>query len=165
MDDSIPVARNYGTAWPAVTGCCQNYCCPEFAYDERGQRIWKQDNSLSIYTWYIRDVNGFIVSTYDAPFSALSSMAQKELPVYGSNKIGVYNLNASPAAYDYEISDHLGNIRAVVSQNVANLALADVISYADYYPHGGVMKGNAGTTPLQEWIPWAILRTRQGFWI
>ena len=41
--------------------------------------------------------------------------------------------------YDYELSDHLGNVRAVISGIKVN-AQADVLEYADYYAMGGVAR-------------------------
>ena len=42
---------------------------------------------------------------------------------------------------EYEITDHLGNVRATVSHNKADDGEADIKSMQDYYPYGMVMPG------------------------
>jgi RHS repeat-associated protein len=49
-------------------------------------------------------------------------------------------LNKSTGRYAFEITDHLGNVRAVVAKEISS-TLAEVLSYTDYYPHGGVLPG------------------------
>ncbi|MEM9680436.1 MAG: hypothetical protein AAF901_08940, partial [Bacteroidota bacterium] len=51
--------------------------------------------------------------------------------VYGSSRLGTYFVNTSKPAY--ELSDHLGNVRAVIERS------STVIRTADYYPFGLVM--------------------------
>jgi RHS repeat-associated protein len=45
--------------------------------------------------------------------------------------------------YNYELTDHLGNVRAVI-RNYNNAP--DVLSHADYYPHGGTLPGRVGVS-------------------
>jgi RHS repeat-associated protein len=40
----------------------------------------------------------------------------------------------------YEITDHLGNVRATVSSVKIN-GIPEVLSYTDFYPHGGILPG------------------------
>jgi RHS repeat-associated protein len=49
-------------------------------------------------------------------------------------------LNKTTNRYAFELTDHLGNVRAVVAKNASTSAV-DVLSYTDYYPHGGVLPG------------------------
>ena len=68
----------------------------------------------------------------------------KELALYGSGRIGLAQVNASQTNYVYELSDHLGNVRATV-QKESNGSLK-LVSAADYYPFGMLMP-NKTTTP------------------
>ena len=117
-----------------------------YTYDDKGHRLSKTDYSaVSPYAatttiYYIRDAAGSIISVYN---NTTGTMAQAELPIYGKSRIGnAYCQPSSQAIYDYEITDHLGNMRATVSLNNNNTFV--VSAYADYYPHGGVLPGRNG---------------------
>ena len=49
----------------------------------------------------------------------------------GSGRLGVYFKQSN--IYEYELNDHLGNVRAVVALNINNM---EVRMYTDYYPYG-----------------------------
>jgi RHS repeat-associated protein len=55
-----------------------------------------------------------------------------------------------PPQYDFEITDHLGNVRAVVSGAATTIVgterRADIVSLTDYYPFGMVMPGRNFTS-------------------
>jgi len=51
---------------------------------------------------------------------------------YILNSEGRYIVDADSGAYEYNLTDHLGNVRAVVDAN------GDVIQQSNYYPFGGV---------------------------
>ena len=59
-----------------------------------------------------------------------------ESPVYGNSKLGLWlHDEAGTADISFELKDHLGNIRALLSKN------NDQVTYtADYYPFGSVMR-------------------------
>ncbi len=59
-----------------------------------------------------------------------------EHPVYGASRLGIYNRPG--AGIYFEITDHLGNVRAVV-QNSSGL---DIVGQSDYYPGGMLMPGH-----------------------
>jgi RHS repeat-associated protein len=42
------------------------------------------------------------------------------------------------AEYDYEIKDHLGNVRATITKSLTGDSV-EVLNYSDYYPHGGLL--------------------------
>ncbi|MEM7551348.1 MAG: RHS repeat-associated core domain-containing protein [Bacteroidota bacterium] len=83
-----------------------------FEYDDRGFRLYKKtynpDGSLNLTTWYIRDASGNLVSMYE---KAGTEVQQTELPIYASSRVGVENRAQETTMY--EVSDHLGNVRAV----------------------------------------------------
>ncbi|SEN75937.1 RHS repeat-associated core domain-containing protein [bacterium A37T11] len=66
----------------------------------------------------------------------------REKPVYAASRIGVYFKQGNN--YQYELSDHLGTVRAVINLTKLSNGQADVVYYADYYPYGQVLR-SAGT--------------------
>ncbi|WP_163408517.1 RHS repeat domain-containing protein [Flavobacterium ajazii] len=111
-----------------------------FSYNERGQRIKKERfKTSSAYTldnteYYILDLSGNTMAVYNQPNG--SNIVQKDLPIFGLSRLGVYN--RADAISNYEITDHLGNVRAVI-QKVNGTP--DVKSFADYYPFGERLPG------------------------
>jgi RHS repeat-associated protein len=104
-----------------------------FGYDESGIRIRKTDHQHNISTYYVSDLTGNTLATYDNNGGTLQ---QGDIPVYAADRIGVYNRRGN--SYLYELTDHLGNVRVVLNRNKVN-GKADVVSYSDYYPFGSVI--------------------------
>lgn len=111
----------------------------KFFYNERGQRIRKESYSTTTSglllhtTYYVLDLAGNVMSNYHKPNSA-TPIVQTELPIYGINRLGVFVKGTSDYA-NYEIKDHLGNVRAVVKK-VFDVSSPTIHSFADYYPFG-----------------------------
>lgn len=109
-----------------------------FFYNERGQRTKKESYntaspySLSSTDYYIVDLSGNVMSIYNQPNNG--AIVQKDLPIFGLSRLGVYNRASATSAY--EIADHLGNVRAVVSKPSGSLMIN---SFADYYPFGELL--------------------------
>jgi RHS repeat-associated protein len=109
-----------------------------FFYNERGQRIKKESYntaspySLSSTDYYILDLSGNVMSIYNQPSSG--AIVQKDLPIFGLSRLGVYN--RASATSNYEITDHLGNVRAVIQKVNGSPVLQ---SFADYYPFGELL--------------------------
>lgn len=118
----------------------------QFFYNERGERYKKiayitSDPFIESYTeYYVTDASGVTMAIYRKPVG--NSLALAELPVYGADRLGVYTVGptASSSYYQYEISDHLGNIRAVIKEPTGGSPNL-IASYADYYPFGEVLPG------------------------
>jgi hypothetical protein len=104
----------------------------EYLYDDRGFRIGKLNFEDNRTTWYIRDGSGNVVGIYEQPgvdgqtttglnggiaVETTSPLTQTEVPVYGSGKIGTYYA-AQDGSVSYEITDHLGNVRALVRDDI-----------------------------------------------
>jgi RHS repeat-associated protein len=102
-----------------------------YAYDEGGLRVKKVNHVTNITTYY---VNGIV---YDNENTTGNAIVQKEVPLQGSGRIGVYRTQEDK--YVYELSDHLGNVRAVIAAVKVN-AKAEVLEYSDYYAIGGVAR-------------------------
>ncbi|EJL60664.1 RHS repeat-associated core domain-containing protein [Flavobacterium sp. CF136] len=113
----------------------------KFYYNERGQRIKKESyNTASPYTltntdYYILDLSGNVMTIYNQP-NGSGAIVQKDLPIFGLSRLGVYNRASGTSTY--EITDHLGNVRAVVQKNTTT-GTTDIKSYADYYPFGELL--------------------------
>jgi RHS repeat-associated protein len=62
----------------------------------------------------------------------------QEQTIVGMGRIGVHYTQSNQTVY--EITDHLGNVRATVSSVKIN-GIPEVLSYTDFYPHGGILPG------------------------
>lgn len=119
----------------------------KFFYNERGQRIKKESYNtanpflLTSTDYYILDLSGNAMAIYNQ--TSGNAIVQKDLPIFGLSRLGVFN-RASGGTSTYEITDHLGNVRAVVQKN-ASTGLTDIKSFADYYPFGEKLIGRSVT--------------------
>ena len=126
-------AKEVGSQWQYTEGSVKY----RYTYDDKGYRSSTTDytnvegNSV---TYYVRDASGSILSVYQQG-AGESEVKAAEVPVYGSSRIGLYQ--RVDATVDYELKDHLGNVRAIVGEKDEQ---ADVKYYADYYPFGSVMR-------------------------
>ncbi|MBV7269074.1 RHS repeat domain-containing protein [Winogradskyella luteola] len=109
-----------------------------FFYDDRGHRIRKEaytaDGNVRT-TFYVRDASGSPMAIYQK--DGTDPLDAKEYPVYGTSRLGImYNepKYREKGVYAYQLTDHLGNVRAVVMKSGSN-ALS-LTSKTDYYPFG-----------------------------
>jgi RHS repeat-associated protein len=133
--------------------------------DAAGNRIGKTVGSTS--TWYVRDAQGNILATYSG-----ENMALQEQDLYGSSRLGMISnagtLSNTAQYLDhlgsgtlftftrgkklFELTNHLGNVLATVSDKKFGTPVtgipsqisyytADVKSAQDYYPFGMEMPG------------------------
>jgi hypothetical protein len=111
-----------------------------YTYDASGNRITKQIGTTGLTTYYVRDASGNVMSVYTAtPITgplqqgaALANIKQTEIHLYGSSRLGIYNINRTVTTLDvanylatnstftrgekfYELSNHLGNVLVTVS--------------------------------------------------
>ena len=145
----------------------------EFVYDASGNRIakivkqaaTKADAATWTVTYYMRDAQGNVLSTYekkDLDFKL------EEQYLYGSSRLGLKNRSlsltgaSSTATIQYyarslstktfELSNHLGNVLSTVSDRKMGVSLATsptlidhytavVLSSTDYYAFGSPMPG------------------------
>jgi RHS repeat-associated protein len=140
----------------------------EYTYDAMGNRVVKRyyqpANTLKSTTWYVRDAQGNVLSVYERE-SPTSEVKQTEAHIYGSSRIGIeqrsITYSTSPFAWigaeqhrdagtkRYELTDHLGNVRAVISDLLVDRPTGfgyatqdvEVIDRRDYYPFGMEMPG------------------------
>ena len=112
----------------------------EFRYDAAGNRVEKKQGTT--ITRYIRDASGNVMAVYQA--DTLS-----ERPIYGSSRLGNLSYASKPGYRtvghkQYELSNHLGNVLAVVSDRIrmkTDSTWTQVLSRTDYYPFGLEMTG------------------------
>jgi RHS repeat-associated protein len=89
-----------------------------FVYDDKGFRLSKtsydKNGAAQFRTWYVRDGLGSVLGTYEEDISKSQSPVITELPVYASGRIGLYKPQFDYTMY--ELTDHLGNVRAVIGK-------------------------------------------------
>ncbi len=139
----------------------------KYTYDPAGNRLTKKVGGTT--TLYARDASGNVMGVYDhspPPGSDGFITSQKEVPLYGSSRIGlqkftdrILNGGTTPdliigslrGQKYYEQSNHLGNILATVTDlkvgldgdgdGITNSYEAQVTSATDYYAFGWEMPG------------------------
>ncbi|MEQ6118622.1 RHS repeat-associated core domain-containing protein [Reichenbachiella sp. MALMAid0571] len=121
-----------------------------YTYDAAGNRTLKKTTDVegnSSTTHYVRDASGNVMAVY-------KDGALAEQPIYGSSRLGQYTGGGNVSALShqlgmrhYELTNHLGNVMAVVSDELyvdaEGTHLAKTISTADYYPFGLDMPGRS----------------------
>jgi len=111
----------------------------DFAYNERGQRIRKRsyntsNGALMNTTYYVVDASGNTVGIYNHMSNGTLTLVENA--VYGNDMLGVYT--RADQRTNYQLTDHLGNVRAVFTNNSGTAGVKD---NADYYPFGEKLAG------------------------
>jgi RHS repeat-associated protein len=105
----------------------------KFFYNDKGHRVRKEaysNGSLTKTEYYVRDAAGIVLAIY-------TGTSQTELPIYGASRLGIYNKQSGNSVY--QLTDHLGNVRAVVMRDINSNT--KISSATDYYPFGMPMPG------------------------
>jgi RHS repeat-associated protein len=126
----------------------------EYLYDALGHRVQKRSfagTAQQNRNWTIRDAQGNALATYEQ--DGINDPIQlKELPIYGSSRTGMHIGGTNPDTLSYgiftrrlnqrnfEIQDHLGNVRAIVSDLKNPDNTAQVLNLNDYYPFGMISR-------------------------
>ncbi|WP_344813453.1 RHS repeat-associated core domain-containing protein, partial [Chitinophaga oryziterrae] len=139
-----------------------------YTYDVAGNRVSKTVNGIQ--TWYVRDASGNVMSVYTKGDNAINSgtLSQTETHLYGSSRLGINTLNTNmesgvtPVTVNltglgsgfninfirgkkfFELSNHLGNVLATVSDKKTSIFTgsvfdhydAAIVSSQEYYPFG-----------------------------
>jgi RHS repeat-associated protein len=132
----------------------------KFRYDATGNRVEKrvEKTDTTLITRYVRDAGGNVMATY-------ADTTTIEEFVYGSSRLGVYKGGVwegdQTLGYrSYELTNHLGNVLSVITDNIgmntADTVWSTEVSVSDYYPFGLDMRGRT-------WQDTTELRFRYGF--
>ncbi|ULQ55430.1 hypothetical protein KJS94_12335 [Flavihumibacter rivuli] len=127
-----------------------------YQYDPTGNRIAKTAGGVT--TWYVRDAQGNTMAVYTDKEEGQSGLYWQEQHLYGSSRLGMYTpkLNIATAGSNtvwgitgrklFELSNHLGNVLATVSDKrigvdpggdgTVDYYTAEVLSAQDYYSFG-----------------------------
>jgi|GEM_PF-2673873 len=144
----------------------------DYNYDGTGNRVSKKVTNTSsgatTLTQYVRDAAGTVLASY-IDNSQLTTV-DVEYNLYGSSRIGrvlasgITRANVSitqpdnnvyaykPGVYQYELSNHLGNVQAVITglklgedldgvTTTAEMYHCSIVSLSDYYPFGMEIEG------------------------
>lgn len=133
-----------------------------YTYDASGNRVRKNytpapNTGEEKATYYVRDAQGNALAVYEKV--GTTPLRWKEQQLYGSSRLGkwapdieVDNIGGNAVwntlgKKSYEITNHLGNVLALVNDNVTPAGngsyQANVISANDYYAFGSQMPGRS----------------------
>ena len=117
------------TVYGKIKSITQTGSSISYTYDASGNRISKDVDGKE--TWYVRDASGNILSIYRKDDGINDGhLTQTEDDIYGSSRLGVDNLTNDVQSIDgntariytfsrgnkfFELSNHLGNVLATVS--------------------------------------------------
>lgn len=117
-----------------------------FRYDAAGNRIQKtvMRQGKAETSIYVRDATGNVLAIYK------DSVLVEQL-VYGNSRLGIYRAKHKEGTRtlghkNYELTNHLGNVLAVVTDNIHmdhDSTWASAVSVTDYYPFGLPMAGRS----------------------
>jgi RHS repeat-associated protein len=114
----------------------KNGVVADYQYNDAGFRVKKKNYQDNTTTWYVRDASGSILATYETINNA-TELAEVQL--YASGRIGMAKASGGTIVqYQYELTDHLGNVRATIAKNGNDV---DILTSTDYYPFGMEMPG------------------------
>jgi len=123
-------------------------------HDAMGQRIAKTVTNKNVTmgdkfvtTYYVRDPQGNVLAVYEHKHgdSDNGTFTLAEQHLYGAGRLGMRKrdlaLNATNASEStpvthYELTNHLGNVMAVISDKASDTNEPTVVSLSDYYPYG-----------------------------
>ena len=119
----------------------------EFLYDALGNRvakIVKPKGGGAVYVYYIVDSDGNILSVYKKSETGFSAELEEQY-IYGNSRIGMLSTGEAKNSRilglrSYELTDHLGNVRTIISDRPTVLGFTDIVNACyEYFPGGMLM--------------------------
>jgi RHS repeat-associated protein len=109
----------------------------QYVYDELGQRIEKISYNNSFLPGQVTYYFGDVIYTQTVTNNTYGPLTPQEYEIAGgvSNRLGIYYKQSN--IYAYQLTDHLGNVRAVIAQSGTTY---QVRMYSDYYPYGMIIQ-------------------------
>ena len=125
-------------------------------YNSMGQRQVKSGSGTGMY-YYIHDATGNVMAVYQRKFNKnlYDSLFIQERGIYGSSRLGLNTEEFKVTLprnvkqriigkRQFELTDHLGNVNAVVSDRKQYNGTPLYISWNDYYPFGYPINDRSG---------------------
>ena len=125
-------------------------------YNSMGQRQVKSGSGTGMY-YYIHDATGNVMAVYQRKYNKnlYDSLFIQERGIYGSSRLGLNTeefkvtlpRNVKQRVMgkrQFELTDHLGNVNAVVSDRKQYNGTPLHISWNDYYPFGYPINSRSG---------------------
>lgn len=153
----------------------------KYTYDASGNRISKTvvTANNTITTWYVRDAQGNVLSvyTYGDPATSGGDLAQTELHIYGSSRLGIWktnnNVELTPPVITstmpllglgdsliftrgnklFELTNHLGNVLVTISDKRYGISKDD--STVAYF--------NPEVVSAQDYYPFGMLEPYRSY--
>ena len=179
-DDSEQLTKITWTANGKVRRVTKTGKKIEYVYDGTGNRVVKKVTAGSVVTEtrYMRDATGNVIATNTT--TSADDSVRIDYSIYGSSRLGTLSQNKKyknadavalaaaravyklqPGTYQYELSNHLGNVQAVITghkqgqdlngDSIVDYYRAGIVSLTDYYPFGMVMPGRSYTNLASEY--------------
>ncbi len=143
------VSQNSAISWSSygkVRSVTRGTDVLAFGYDAMQHRVSKSFTTgvVTTKTFYIRDAQGNILATYEL---ATGTLKLTELSLYGSARLGLFRPDytvfpvPSSGSIDtgyigkkqYELTNHLGNVLATVTDGHTGVDTGDSDAFANYY--------------------------------
>jgi len=152
------VLATYETSPEGVVGQGSSCYAAYYYLDLKEWYIYgsESDGRISVLKPYTNEFNNIHLVANHIPQQALAEpLAMKDTIIYyGFDNIGTYQTNARYTGHkEYEIKDHLGNVRAVISDvknpesMVSSISswtfTAEIRNLNNYYPYGMELPGGA----------------------
>lgn len=128
-----------------------------YDYNEDGTKLKKTSygsgGTADKTTWYV-NAGGSLMSIYEDEAGDDKPLAQTEVPIYGSGKLGNQFMGVTTTGIrlidftQFDITDHLGNVRVTVQNTKDSHGQAIVTGHYDYYAFGGLMPSSTGSNPI-----------------
>jgi RHS repeat-associated protein len=115
-----------------------------YTYNDRGVRLSKTNytatGALGKTIWYVSDAGGNLIANHEKDHEDTKPLLiVTDQTLYGQGRVGFIDRSANDAIR-YEITDHLGNVRATIA-GALNGGEVQLLGMQDFYPYGMPLPG------------------------